>query len=70
MPDPTLQQLAIEVRQLRAEVAALVKRFDAQGLPPAPPVNAAPVTDADYDRAVALSRGIISGPPGAGGNGS
>lgn len=91
MGESTMQQLALEIRQLRNEVAVLVQRFNAleertrqpgnvveegptaprtQDLPLAPPapIDAGPVTDADYQRAVALARGIITRPPGAGGD--
>lgn len=32
-----------------------------------PPVDAAPASGTDYERAAALARGIITRPPGAGG---
>lgn len=88
MPDPTMQQLALELRQLRNEVSILVRRFNAieetvrQPLGPGvteragplgpaptprPPADVGPTSDADYERAVALARGIITRPPGAGG---
>lgn len=82
MGDATMQQLALELRQLRNEVSILVQRFnaiedglrqqaegDGQSDAPKPPqVDAGHGTDADYQRAMDISRGIITGPPGAGGN--